>query len=160
MKKEKVEIISPIKKIALDNLEKMYEKGKFNQVFFADEEHKDQVEESWTRFFFFIINNYKRLSEHEKEEWKEVWKLYRKAIKLKNQLHGYTLYNEIIDFLSNLIETNPSKSGKFVARPLEDYELKQLKNLLNEYKKVKNSRIYTAVDSNGGILVSFCPEEK
>ena len=36
MKKEKVEIISPIKKIALDNLEKMYEKGKFNQVFFVD----------------------------------------------------------------------------------------------------------------------------
>ena len=157
---KKVEIISPIKKIALDNLEKMYEKGKFNQVFFADEEHKDQVEELWTRFFFDNKNKFKKLSEQEKAEWKEVWKLYRKAIKLKNQLHDYTLYNEIIDFLSNLIEVNPSKSGKFVARPLEDYELKQLKSLLNEYKKVKNSRIYKAVDSNGGISVSFCPEEK
>lgn len=160
MKKEKLEIISPIKKIALDNLEEMYKEGNFNQVFFVDAEHKDQVEESWTKFFFGNKNNFKELSEQEKEEWKEVWKLYRKAIKLKNQLHGYTLYNEIIDFLSNLIETKPSKSGKFVARPLEDYELKQLKSLLNEYKKVKNSRIYKAVDSNGGISVSFRPEEK
>lgn len=134
-KEEKVTSVSA-KEVATNILEDMMKQGEFIQARSKEE-----------------------LSKQEKEEWELVRKLFRKAVKVKNELNDFGLYNDMVDYLTNLVDIY---SGKFVARPLSESELKQLEYLFKEYKKVKDEGSNSIVASVGrhGISVSFRPEEK
>lgn len=134
-KEEKVTSVSA-KEVATNILEDMMKQGEFTQARSKEE-----------------------LSKQEKEEWEHVRKLFRKAVKVKNELNDFGLYNDMVDYLTNLVDIY---SGKFVARPLSESELKQLEYLFKEYKKVKDEGSNSIVASVGrhGISVSFRPEEK
>lgn len=134
-KEEKVTSVSA-KEVATNILEAMMKQGEFIQARSKEE-----------------------LSKQEKEEWEHVGKLFRKAVKVKNELNDFGLYNDMVDYLTNLVDIY---SGKFVARPLSESELKQLEYLFKEYKKVKDEGSNSIVASVGrhGISVSFRPEEK
>lgn len=134
-KEEKVTSVSA-KEVATNILEDMMKQGEFTQARSKEE-----------------------LSKQEKEEWELVRKLFRKAVKVKNELNDFGLYNDMVDYLTNLVDIY---SGKFVARPLSESELKQLEYLFKEYKKVKDEGSNSIVASVGrhGISVSFRPEEK
>ena len=134
-KEEKVTSVSA-KEVATNILEAMMKQGEFTQARSKEE-----------------------LSKQEKEEWELVRKLFRKAVKVKNELNDFGLYNDMVDYLTNLVDIY---SGKFVARPLSESELKQLEYLFKEYKKVKDEGSNSIVASVGrhGISVSFRPEEK
>ena len=134
-KEEKVTSVSA-KEVATNILEDMMKQGEFIQARSKEE-----------------------LSKQEKEEWEHVRKLFRKAVKVKNELNDFGLYNDMVDYLTNLVDIY---SGKFVARPLSESELKQLEYLFKEYKKVKDEGSNSIVASVGrhGISVSFRPEEK
>ncbi len=134
-KEEKVTTVSA-KEVATNILEDMMKQGEFTQARSKEE-----------------------LSKQEKEEWEHVRKLFRKAVKVKNELNDFGLYNDMVDYLTNLVDIY---SGKFVARPLSESELKQLEYLFKEYKKVKDEGSNSIVASVGrhGISVSFRPEEK
>ncbi len=134
-KEEKVTSVSA-KEVATNILEAMMKQGEFTQARSKEE-----------------------LSKQEKEEWEHVRKLFRKAVKVKNELNDFGLYNDMVDYLTNLVDIY---SGKFVARPLSESELKQLEYLFKEYKKVKDEGSNSIVASVGrhGISVSFRPEEK
>ena len=134
-KEEKVTTVSA-KEVATNILEDMMKQGEFTQARSKEE-----------------------LSKQEKEEWEHVRKLFRKAVKVKNELNDFGLYNDMVDYLTNLVDIY---SGKFVARPLSESELKQLEYLFKEYKKVKDEGSNSIVASveRHGISVSFRPEEK
>ena len=134
-KEEKVTSVSA-KEVATNILEAMMKQGEFTQACSKEE-----------------------LSKQEKEEWEHVRKLFRKAVKVKNELNDFGLYNDMVDYLTNLVDIY---SGKFVARPLSESELKQLEYLFKEYRKVKDEGSNSIVASVGrhGISVSFRPEEK
>lgn len=134
-KEEKVTSVSA-KEVATNILEAMMKQGEFTQARSKEE-----------------------LSKQEKEEWEHVRKLFRKAVKVKNELNDFGLYNDMADYLTNLVDIY---SGKFVARPLSESELKQLEYLFKEYRKVKDEGSNSIVASVGrhGISVSFRPEEK
>ena len=134
-KEEKVTSVSA-KEVATNILEAMMKQGEFTQARSKEE-----------------------LSKQEKAEWEHVRKLFRKAVKVKNELNDFGLYNDMVDYLTNLVDIY---SGKFVARPLSESELKQLEYLFKEYKKVKDEGSNSIVASVGrhGISVSFRPEEK
>lgn len=134
-KEEKVTTVSA-KEVATNILEAMMKQGEFTQARSKEE-----------------------LSKQEKEEWEHVRKLFRKAVKVKNELNDFGLYNDMVDYLTNLVDIY---SGKFVARPLSESELKQLEYLFKEYRKVKDEGSNSIVASVGrhGISVSFRPEEK
>lgn len=134
-KEEKVTSVSA-KEVATNILEDMMKQGEFIQARSKEE-----------------------LSKQEKEEWELVRKLFRKAVKVKNELNDFGLYNDMVDYLTNLVDIY---SGKFVARPLSESELKQLEYLFKEYRKVKDEGSNSIVASVGrhGISVSFRPEEK
>lgn len=134
-KEEKVTSVSA-KEVATNILEVMMKQGEFIQARSKEE-----------------------LSKQEKKEWEHVRKLFRKAVKVKNELNDFGLYNDMVDYLTNLVDIY---SGKFVARPLSESELKQLEYLFKEYKKVKDEGSNSIVASVGrhGISVSFRPEEK
>ncbi len=134
-KEEKVTSVSA-KEVATNILEAMMKQGEFTQARSKEE-----------------------LSKQEKEEWEHVRKLFRKAVKVKNELNDFGLYNDMVDYLTNLVDIY---SGKFVARPLSESELKQLEYLFKEYRKVKDEGSNSIVASVGrhGISVSFRPEEK
>lgn len=134
-KEEKVTSVSA-KEVATNILEVMMKQGEFTQACSKEE-----------------------LSKQEKKEWEQVGKLFRKAVKVKNELNDFGLYNDMVDYLTNLVDIH---LGKFVARPLSESELKQLEYLFKEYKKVKDEGSNSIVASVGrhGISVSFRPEEK
>lgn len=134
-KEEKVTSVSA-KEVATNILEVMMKQGEFTQARSKEE-----------------------LSKQEKKEWEQVGKLFRKAVKVKNELNDFGLYNDMVDYLTNLVDIH---LGKFVARPLSESELKQLEYLFKEYKKVKDEGSNSIVASVGrhGISVSFRPEEK
>ncbi len=134
-KEEKVTSVSA-KEVATNILEVMMKQGEFTQACSKE-----------------------GLSKQEKKEWEQVGKLFRKAVKVKNELNDFGLYNDMVDYLTNLVDIH---LGKFVARPLSESELKQLEYLFKEYKKVKDEGSNSIVASVGrhGISVSFRPEEK
>lgn len=134
-KEEKVTSVSA-KEVATNILEVMMKQGEFTQACSKEE-----------------------LSKQEKKEWEQVGKLFRKAVKVKNELNDFGLYNDMVDYLTNLVDIHLCK---FVARPLSESELKQLEYLFKEYKKVKDEGSNSIVASVGrhGISVSFRPEEK
>ncbi len=120
------------KEIAVECLERMMAKGKFEQEF---------VKEA--------------LSKEDKKAWEHVAKLMRKAKKVKEDLRDFALYNKMTDFLSGLINIY---SEKFYSRALTDSEMDRLENLFVAYDKAKH-KAATSVSSEGEISVAFYSEK-
>ena len=106
----------------------------------------------------FKMSHSEKLSESDAAVWKNVLRIYRKAVKIKNgEIKAYRLYDRMISFLRKFIDVN---SDKFMPRVLNNEELKELNVLLSEYKKAKDCPSIQASVGRDGISVSFRPEEK
>lgn len=87
------------------------------------------------------------LVDEEKEDWKQVEWLFKKAFKL-SEIKKFKLFNEIVDFMSEFYDV---EGHKFIAMPLSKSQKAVAKNLVMKYFETTQKEGNVFVDSHGTI---------
>lgn len=94
------------------------------------------------------------LSGEEKNDWKQVEWLFKKAAKLA-EIRKYNLFNKIVDLM---VQFYDAEHKKFVAMPLTQKQKCALTKLTRQYIEVTQTEGNVFVDSTGKITCNGYPE--